>query len=191
MTAHFLSELLSFLDGLPEPRIVMNADYRIVAANAAYIREFGGGKPIVGRTCYEVSHHFDVPCDQAGESCPLKQSLEAGTPQHVLHLHHTPRGEEHVAVETTPIRDDRGQIAYFVETMRVVRQASSRAAAQGLVGRSPAFIGMLEKVCASPTRMRRSCCSAKPAPARNWSPMPSMKPAPARTGHSSRSTAPA
>ena len=30
MTAHFLSELLSFLDGLPEPRIVMNADYRII-----------------------------------------------------------------------------------------------------------------------------------------------------------------
>jgi transcriptional regulator with PAS, ATPase and Fis domain len=146
MTAHFLSELLSFLDGLPEPRIVMNAEYRIVAANAAYIREFGAGKPIAGRTCYEVSHHFDVPCDQAGESCPLKKSLEAGAPQRVLHLHHTPRGEEHVDVETTPIRDDLGQIVYFVETMRVVRQASSRAAAQGLVGRSPAFMGMLEKV---------------------------------------------
>ncbi|HSG23988.1 MAG TPA: sigma 54-interacting transcriptional regulator [Azonexus sp.] len=146
MTAHFLSELLSFLDGLPEPRIVMNVDYRIVAANAAYLREFAGGKPIAGRMCYEVSHHFDVPCDQAGESCPLKQSLESGTPQRVLHLHHTPRGEEHVDVETTPIRDDQGQIVYFVETMRVVRQASSRPAAQGLVGRSPAFIGMLEKV---------------------------------------------
>jgi two-component system, NtrC family, response regulator HydG len=46
MTAHFLSELISFLDGLPEPRIVMAADYRIVAANAAYIREFGGTKPL-------------------------------------------------------------------------------------------------------------------------------------------------
>ncbi len=146
MTAHFLSELISFLDGLPEPRIVMDADYRIVAANAAYVREFGGGKPLAGRTCYEVSHHFDVPCDQAGESCPLKQSLEAGEPQRVLHLHHTPRGEEHVAVETTPIRDDQGSIVYFVETMRVVRQASSRAAAQGLVGRSPAFVDMLEKI---------------------------------------------
>ncbi|HLO61516.1 MAG TPA: sigma 54-interacting transcriptional regulator, partial [Azonexus sp.] len=33
-----------------------------------------------------------------------------------------------------------------VETMRVVRQASTRAAAQGLVGRSPAFVGMLEKI---------------------------------------------
>src|SRR5574343_665053 len=146
VTAHFLSELLSFLDGLPEPRIVMDADYRIVAANAAYVREFGGQKPLAGRACYEVSHHFDVPCDQAGESCPLKQSLETGEPQRVLHLHHTPRGEEHVAVETTPIRDDQGQVVYFVETMRVVRQASSRAAAQGLVGRSPAFVGMLEKI---------------------------------------------
>lgn len=146
MTAHFLSELLSFLDGLPEPRIVMNADYRIVAANAAYIRDFGAGLPIVGRCCYEVSHHFAVPCDQAGESCPLKQSFDAGTPQRVLHVHHTPRGEEHVDVETTPIRDEQGRIAYFVETMRVVRQASSRAAARGLVGRSPAFVGMLEKI---------------------------------------------
>ena len=146
MTAHFLSELISFLDGLPEPRIVMDADYSIVAANAAYIREFGGGKPLAGRKCYEVSHHFSVPCDQAGESCPLKQSLEGGEPQRVLHLHHTPRGEEHVAVETTPIRDDQGKVVYLVETMRVVRQASSRAASQGLVGRSPAFVGMLEKI---------------------------------------------
>jgi transcriptional regulator with PAS, ATPase and Fis domain len=93
-----------------------------------------------------VSHHFSVPCDQAGESCPLKQSLEARSPQRVLHLHHTPRGEEHVDVETTPIFDETGQVVYFVETMRVVRQASSRPAAQGLVGRSPAFVGMLQKV---------------------------------------------
>ena len=146
MSAPPLSELLSFLDGLPEPRIVMGADYRIIAANAAYVREFGDGVPVIGRHCYAVSHHFDTPCDQAGESCPLKLSLDSGVPQRVLHLHHTPRGEEHVAVETTPIRDERGQIAYFVETMRVVRQASGRAAAQGLVGRAPAFLAMLDRV---------------------------------------------
>jgi two-component system, NtrC family, response regulator HydG len=146
MGEHSLGELISFLEGLPEPRIVMNADYRIVAANAAYIRDFGGGQPIAGRMCYEVSHHFDVPCDQAGESCPLKQSQKSGAPQRVLHMHHTPRGEEHVAVETTPIRDESGRVVYFVETMRVVRQASSRPAAQGLVGRSPAFVSMLEKI---------------------------------------------
>ncbi len=124
----------------------MSADYRIIAANAAYTREFGGGRELAGRSCYEVSHRFELPCDQVGESCPLKLSMETGEPQRVLHLHHTARGEEHVAVETVPIRDENGEIAYFVETMRVVRQASSRAAARGLVGRSPAFVDMLDKM---------------------------------------------
>ncbi|HET7774954.1 MAG TPA: PAS domain-containing protein, partial [Azospira sp.] len=138
-----LNELISFLDGLPEPRIVMDADYRIVAANKAYRREYagsgsGGVASILGRRCYEVSHHFTVPCDQAGESCPLKLSQEEGASRRVLHLHHTPRGEEHVDVETTPVRDQEGRIVYFVETLRMVQQASSRPAAQGLVGRAPA-----------------------------------------------------
>ncbi|MBI4984035.1 MAG: sigma-54-dependent Fis family transcriptional regulator [Rhodocyclales bacterium] len=138
-----LPELLSFLDAQAEPRIVVDADYRVVAANRAYTREFGQGQSIAGRHCYEVSHHFSVPCDQAGESCPLRMSQESGQGQRVLHLHHTPRGEEHVDVETTPIRDRDGQIAYFVETLRVVKQASSGPAAEGLVGRSPAFNRML------------------------------------------------
>jgi transcriptional regulator with PAS, ATPase and Fis domain len=141
-----LPELLSFLNGLPEPRIVMDADYTIVGANRAYSTGFGDGAPVVGRKCYEVSHRYTVPCDQAGESCPLRQSLDTGMPQRVLHLHHTPVGEEHVAVETVPILDGKGKLRYFVETMRLVRQASSRPAAQGLVGRSPAFQRMLEKV---------------------------------------------
>lgn len=145
-TARNLPELVSFLDGLAEPRIVMDANYRIVAANAAYTRDFGGGRPVIGRLCYEVSHHFTVPCDQAGESCPLQGSRTDGKARRVLHLHQTPRGEEHVDVETTPVRDDSGQIRYFVETMRVVRHASGRPAAQGLVGRSPAFARMLSLV---------------------------------------------
>ncbi|NTV10103.1 MAG: PAS domain-containing protein, partial [Zoogloea sp.] len=128
-----VSELASFLEGLPEPRIVMDADYRIVSANKAYAEQFGSGQPVVGRHCYEVSHHFTVPCDQSGESCPLKLSLDSGEPRRVLHLHHTPRGEEHVDVETSPVRDAAGKLIYFVETMRVVQHASSRPAAQGLV----------------------------------------------------------
>ena len=141
-----LQELVSYLDGLAEPRIVMDREYRIVAANAAYRREFGGGEQVVGRLCYEVSHHFNVPCDQAGESCPLQGSRADGQSRRVLHLHQTPRGEEHVEVETTPVKDDSGHTRYFVETMRVVRHASGRPAAQGLVGRSPAFARMLSLV---------------------------------------------
>jgi DNA-binding NtrC family response regulator len=141
-----LPELLSFLDGQPEPRIVMDATYRIVAANRAYVEEYARAHPVEGRYCYEVSHHFEVPCDQAGESCPLRLSQASGQVQRVLHLHYTSRGEEHVDVETTPLRDEQGKVIYFVETMRVVKQASSRPTAEGLVGRSTAFNRMLSQV---------------------------------------------
>ncbi|HUY01942.1 MAG TPA: sigma-54-dependent Fis family transcriptional regulator [Rhodocyclaceae bacterium] len=141
-----LPELLSYLDGQAEPRIVMDSDYRIIAANRAYSREIARGRPVSGRFCYELSHHYTVPCDQAGESCPLRLSQESGQMQRVLHLHHTPRGEVHVDVETTPIRNQRGKVVYFVETLRILKQASIRPAAKGLVGRSPRFNRMLSLV---------------------------------------------
>jgi len=151
-----LQEISSFLDALDEPRIVMDAQYRILAANRAYKRDFGDGQPVVGRLCYEVSHRFTVPCDLAGESCPLVASQASGQTERVLHLHYTARGEEHVDVETTPIRTESGELEFFVETMRVVRHASSRPAAQGLVGRSPAFTRMLARV----TRVAPSAAAA-------------------------------
>ena len=138
-----LPELVSFLEGQSEPRIVMDAEYRIVAANRAYAEAYAPCGSVAGRHCYEVSHHFTAPCDQAGEPCPLRMSQESGQVQRVLHLHHTSRGEEHVDVETTPIRDEQGKIIYFVETMRVVKQAFSSPAAEGLVGRSASFKQML------------------------------------------------
>lgn len=138
-----LPELVSFLEGFTEPRIVMDAEYRILAANRAYTEAFSPSGPVAGRHCYDVSHHFSAPCDQAGEPCPLRMSQQSGEVQRVLHLHHTARGEEHVDVETTPIRDEQGRIVYFVETMRVVKHASSSPAAEGLVGNSRSFKQML------------------------------------------------
>jgi PAS domain-containing protein len=61
-----LPELTSYLEGLPEPHILFDSQYRILAANAAYREQFSPGRSVVGRTCYEVSHHFNVPCDQGG-----------------------------------------------------------------------------------------------------------------------------
>lgn len=140
------NELISFLENHPDAQIVMDANYRILAANAAYRRHFAGGRDVVGQTCYSVSHGYSRPCDECGESCPLTASRADGEPHRVLHLHHTPRGEEHVDVELTPIVGASGQIEYFVERMLTVREASSFPAESGLVGKSPAFNRMLELV---------------------------------------------
>ena len=141
-----LPELTDFLEGLSEPHILFDAQYRILAANAAYRRAFSPDRSVIGRTCYEVSHRFQVPCDQAGESCPLAQARASGQRERVLHLHHTPKGEEYVDIELTPLRDASGEQAFFVEKMASLKVAHSRSVARGLIGRSAVFQHMMSLV---------------------------------------------
>ena len=146
MAAQALAELISYLDTLPEPHILCGADYRIRAANLAYRHSFGDATQVVGRTCYDVSHHYAAPCDQTGETCPLKQSLASGQRERVLHLHHTPQGEVYVNIELAPVRDAQGAIAYFIEKMEPLRGAHDQPGPRSMVGRAPAFRRMLELI---------------------------------------------
>ena len=138
-----LPELTAFLEGLPEPHILCDAQYRILAANAAYRQQFSPEHSVVGRTCYEVSHHFQVPCDQAGESCPRQKASQSGQRERDLHLHHTQYGEEYVNIEIQPLPGPQGQAAYFVEKMEPLRRSPARTGARVLIGRSAAFQKML------------------------------------------------
>ena len=147
-----ITELISFLDSQSQPHIVMNKNYAIVAANKAYLNEYGSSALLGKRKCYEVSHNFSRPCDEMGESCPLKLSASSGQAQRVLHLHQTPRGEEHVDVEVTPIYGNDGEISYFVERIHTIRDASTHPSSNGLVGRSAVFnhmLGLIKRVAPS------------------------------------------
>ncbi|MDD5249332.1 MAG: sigma 54-interacting transcriptional regulator [Rhodocyclaceae bacterium] len=144
--------MAALVESLPEPRVFVSGDYRILAVNKAYRDLFGDPCQGKRRLCYEISHKSAVPCDQAGESCPLKASRESGETSRVLHIHHTPNGPEHVDVEVSPIRNREGRVLFYVETLRTVRHAYSRPSADGLVGRSPAFnrmLALLERVAPS------------------------------------------
>jgi len=139
--------LISFLEHESQPMIVLDPDYNILAANTAYQRQFGTtDKPYVGHKCFRISHHYDVPCDQAGEHCPMKKAFEMKGPDRVLHIHHTPRGPEHVDVELRPILDEAREVVAYVERLVTVRSASARPSAEGMVGRAPAFNAALAAV---------------------------------------------
>ena len=56
-----LPELTSFIEGLAEPRILVDLDYRILAANKAYRDAFAAHESVVGRRCYEVSTLLHPP----------------------------------------------------------------------------------------------------------------------------------
>lgn len=139
-------ELVSFIESLNEPHILCDRNYRILAANEAYRVKWVGQREVVGRTCYEVSHRYSVPCDQAGESCPLQRSLRSGQRERIVHLHHTHLGEQFENIELTPIRDDSGEIAYYIEKLDPLPVQRSEEHARGLLGRSPAFLAMMEMV---------------------------------------------
>jgi PAS domain-containing protein len=131
-----LAELASFLESLAEPHILCDREHHIIAANAAYRSKCGACGDVVGRTCYEVSHHYSVPCDQMAEECPRSRSLRSGQHERVLHLHHSSKGEIYERIEVSPIRNAAGEITHFVERLEEMPVARGLAHAQGLIGRS-------------------------------------------------------
>ena len=140
------SDLAGMLNGYDCPAILVTPDYRILATNDQYRDSFG--ELARGKTayCYKVSHGYDVPCDRAGEDCPLAAALDTGTRQRVLHIHQTPRGREHVDVELLPIKDEKGQLRFFVELLRPVTLAGAEDPEHDMVGASPAFNRVVEHI---------------------------------------------
>lgn len=146
--------LISYLEHDDRPTIVLDVEYNVIASNKAYQRHFGvEGKPHVGSKCFKVSHGYAVPCDQAGELCPMRKAFDSHAAERVLHIHHTPRGPEHVDVELRPILDRQGQVVAYVERLITVDIASAQPQKQGLVGVSPSFkqaLSALQRAAPSP-----------------------------------------
>lgn len=139
-------DVAAMLDGFEYPAILVSADYRILATNELYRSTFGEIDVDKDARCYQVSHGYQVPCDQAGESCPLLACKSSGEKERVLHVHTTPRGKEHVDVEMLPIRGDGGELKYFVEILKPVHIASAELSTQNMVGRSPVFNTLVEMI---------------------------------------------
>lgn len=138
-----LPEVASILEALTEPAAILSLDYRVLATNRAYQQNYPSDDTIIGRHCYEVSHGYSLPCDQEGESCPLKRCLDTDARQRVLHIHNTPYGQEHVDVEMSPVHDLEGRLVCYLEVMHLVKVATPTANGEGMVGRSETFKQML------------------------------------------------
>ena len=136
----------AMLEGYDCPAILVSSDYQILATNREYESAFGKIEIEAGPRCYQVSHGYDVPCDRAGEDCPLGAAKLSGHKERVLHIHQTPRGKEHVDVEMIPIHDQSGKLVYFIELLHPVPLASGDVSAQELIGESQPFKNMLERI---------------------------------------------
>lgn len=141
------AEIARVLEGFDYPAILLNAHYEILAVNSLYQQAFGelrfAGTP---HYCYQVSHGYDKPCDQAGESCPLNRVKDSGGKERVLHIHQTRNGTEHIEIDMLPIHNQESEITFFVEVMKPIPLASGHRKQRTMVGRSPAFLRMLDRI---------------------------------------------
>ncbi len=146
------AKLGQMLEAYEVPAILVTSDYEIIATNKNYEDKFGSIDIASKPHCYQVSHGYNRPCDQAGEDCPLRAARESQQKESVLHIHQTPNGREHVDVEMIPILDQEKNLSFFVELLKPVPLASGTSDKQKFIGNSPAF----EKLIKSATRVAKS-----------------------------------
>ncbi|HKK13089.1 MAG TPA: sigma 54-interacting transcriptional regulator [Gammaproteobacteria bacterium] len=143
------------IDILPDPFVVIDRDYHIVAANRSYRERYGTGLgDVVGKRCYEVSHHSQVPCSRNGEHCPLEETLRSRQATQVMHVHYDGSGHpEYVQLHGTPLLDEAGEVRYMGEYIYPVDMPRHDDGAH-LVGRSRALLrvtSLLQRVAPTQT----------------------------------------
>jgi len=140
--------LQSLIDTHDNPFVLIDRDYRIVAANHAYCRTYGvTDGQVVGRRCYEVSHHLDAPCHLKGEDCPYQQVFERGKTHQVLHTHYDHEGRpDTVRIVGHVVRDERGELMLGETVFRLAPRDTLDCETMRLIGRAPAFLRAIESL---------------------------------------------
>jgi len=130
----------SLINLFPDPFVVIDRKFQIVAANKKY-QEHYKQNDIIGKFCYEVSHGIDRPCSQNGEHCPLEKVIQSGKPTSVMHIHCNCDQEELVQLSASPIFDEDGNVQYMGESIQPVKDEPENE--QILLGKSKSSLRLI------------------------------------------------
>jgi PAS domain S-box-containing protein len=117
----------SILEGIGDGVVVIDRDYKIISANRGYLEQTKSRRDdIIGKYCYKVSHHIDVPCFEAGEECSVKNAFETGSSHRIIHKHFDKDGNP-IFVETIsyPLKGSSGS-GEVISVVEVVSDVTDR-----------------------------------------------------------------
>ncbi len=145
---HVAINLQSVIDASENGFVVIDKDYRIIAANNAYCHAYGiSSKNIIGRKCHQVSHHSEIPCHLNGEDCPHKKVFETKQPHQVLHIHYDAnKEEEHVRIKGSPIYGTDGELFLGEAVFPIAKSDDLGCDKQRMLGKSPSFLACVEEM---------------------------------------------
>ncbi|MCB2182220.1 MAG: PAS domain S-box protein [Desulfobulbaceae bacterium] len=108
----------NILETVDEGFIVVNREYRILLANRAFCRFVGlPEEQVVGRHCYEVYNHLDIPCFLAGSDCAAKRTFESGKPHTASHSHIVDSDKHYAEIRSYPYSEVSGRVETVIETI--------------------------------------------------------------------------
>lgn len=142
----FSNELQSLIDIQENSFVIIDEDYRIVAANRAYCDSYGLEKDaVLGRLCHDVSHHSAVPCHQNGEDCPHQKVFESGKIHEVMHTHFDRHNRpEYVRIKGHPISGADNKRYLGEAIFRLAGMDELDCKDMQMIGSSPAFLACLD-----------------------------------------------
>ena len=133
--------LQDLIDANDQPFVVIDRDYRIVAANRRYAEAYGVTvEAIVGRRCHAVSHHADRPCHENGEQCPHRALFDDGEAVEVLHTHFHGDHPERTRIRGHLLRGANGERYLGEQLFPLEADADGLCEGMQMVGQSPAFL---------------------------------------------------
>lgn len=157
--AHPYPDLAALVQAVPDPLVLIDENYRIVAANGAYGTLHGVcPTQIIGERCHAVSHGKDRPCHEYGEACPHQSVFQSQQSQDVFHQHcdgHGGHHRVHIHGEAVPLRSGHYLLAERIRQIEPPQPTTESNAAPALSpnpmgdwmpGESPAFRQALEDI---------------------------------------------
>ena len=141
-------ELQELIDANDQPFVVIDREYRIVAANRRYAEAYGATPDtIVGQYCHVVSHHSPRPCNENGEQCPHQALFEHGEAVEVLHTHfHADDQPERTRIRGHALRDMNGERYLGEQLYPLEADAGTECDTMQMVGKSPAFLACVDNL---------------------------------------------
>ncbi|HEY0663668.1 MAG TPA: sigma 54-interacting transcriptional regulator, partial [Thiobacillaceae bacterium] len=139
-------EVQELIDANDQPFVVIDRDYRIVAANRRYAEAYGVTlEAIIGQHCHAVSHHSAQPCHENGEQCPHRALFEKGEAMEVLHTHYHAEGRaERTRIRGHALRGVNGERYLGEQLYPLEAEAGADCDELQMIGHSPAFLACVD-----------------------------------------------
>ena len=116
----------AIIDGISDALMLLDAKtFEILEVNSAFLASYGlTREEVVGKKCYEVTHHLSSPCSQAQiHTCPLEASVSSGDISLTEHTHKDSDGQDlYSEITTYPLKDAAGQVAHIIHLSRDITQ---------------------------------------------------------------------